>query len=230
MQHTTMRQCHATVRMHLGKGTPTLSYSFTIRTTTSKCLLNTSESCPFPSCASCLPCYTFKYLRILSFPKSTVNQSISTNKPHLSHPPGSPPPNHDEPPPPHPPRPLSPTLASLQSPAFKLQSTSSYPPTTLDSLYLTSYNYHPGPFYYLAASSSSTPPLIGYLNGTDNDLYTNELALEFINVVGAEGDPYGMYITQGEGNTTYTPMTLILELETKGVYIDNRELQYLGPS
>ena len=119
-------------------------------------------------------------------------------------------------------------FTSLQSPAFKIYCSYSSPNSAdLNGHYLTSYHYHPGPFYWaILASPSSSTPLIGYLNGSDSA--PNDNTLEFVNVVGAEGSNYGFsYDTKG-GNAPYTHVNLTLGSATNGMFINNGQLQ--GPT
>ena len=123
--------------------------------------------------------------------------------------------------------PVGGALASLQSPAFKLATSSSYPANpTLDNMPLTAFSYHPGGFYDAILGSGT--PLIGYLNGTDTANPVTGLTLEFINVPGEEGQPLGFSFDPAAAGAPYSTVQLIPGPGNKGMNLEGGRLMYDG--
>lgn len=73
------------------------------------------------------------------------------------------------------------TTAADNSAPFKLKSHVLHPPNpTLDGLYFTAFDYHPGGFFFgtIAAPSTSNPALVSFLTGTAADLANGNATLE----------------------------------------------------
>ena len=118
-------------------------------------------------------------------------------------------------------------LASLQSPPFTISSSTSYPANpTLDNQPLISFSFHPGGFFYPVLGAGTA--LIGYLNGSDTDNPITDLTLEFDNVPGWEGSPFGFDFDPNAGAAPYTTVTLQYGPGNKGMNVENGELRYDG--